>query len=325
MAKYFSMRNRFFFAPDGAGAAGASGEGSSAAGDAGVAGVTQQDAAADTRRAQSRRNPLSDVKYGRQPEEMQPDRQDAAAATVAADEKPEESFEDLIAGRHKAEFEAKVQGIIRQRLKNHHEDSEKLAKIQPLLEAVAKKYGVDSENLDALTAKVTDDDALYEEEAMNRRIPVETLKQMKQLERTNAQLLARREQDERERTLQAHYQKLVNQGNQCKAVYAGFDLQRELQNPTFARLTSPQVGIDVRTAYEVVHRNEIQPAMMQAAAQKSAEQVAASVRANGLRPAENGIAANDAAAGAKTNPKDWTAADREEVRRRVRRGEKIYL
>lgn len=63
---------------------------------------------------------------------------------------------------------------------------------------------------------------------------------------------------------------------------------------------------------------------MQYAAQKSAQRIAASVQANGRRPAENG--ANGAAAATnKSDPRNLTKEDRAEIRRRVRNGEKIVF
>ena len=61
------------------------------------------------------------------------------------------------------------------------------------------------------------------------------------------------------------------QGEKLKATFPGFDLRAELQNPTFQRLTSPEVGIDVETAYWTIHRNELQTAAMQVAAQKTSQ------------------------------------------------------
>lgn len=107
-------------------------------------------------------------------------------------------------------------------------------------------------------------------------------------------------------------------------MYPGFDLRTELANPTFARLTSPAVGVDVKTAYEVVHHNEIAPAAMQYAVQRSQEKMANAIRSGVNRPNEAGVHANPAI-DVRDDPSKWSKADREEVRRRVRAGERIEL
>lgn len=319
---------------DGAGSAGtaaaAAGEGTTG-GQTGEAGVTGQDAAAVSERAK-RRNPLADVKYGKQPEESA-----AQAAAVQEGTRPEaaqqpqaqpeeESFDSLIRGKYKQDFDNRVQAIVQNRLKNSKNAEAQLEKLQPMLEALAAKNGLRADDMDGLIRKVTDDDSLYEDEAMERGIPVETLKQIKNLERENQRMQRQQQEAQRDAQLRGHFEKLVRQGEEVAKIYPDFNLQNELRDPNFARLTSPGVGVDVRTAYEVVHRDRIAPALMQTAALKTAAQISASVRANGARPAENGVGSAAAqAAEAKADPSKWTKADREEVRRRVHRGEKIYL
>lgn len=99
----------------------------------------------------------------------------------------------------------------------------------------------------------------------------------------------------------------------------------EMQNPTFVKLTAPGVGLHVRTAYEVVHREQLRGAEMQFAAQKSAERMANAVRANGMRPVENGMNSQQTASPVKTDPRTLTKADRAEIKRRVANGEKIVF
>ena len=124
--------------------------------------------------------------------------------------------------------------------------------------------------------------------------------------------------------LRSHFRKLVEQSEEMKSVFPGFDLEAELQNPSFARLTSPEVGISVRDAYFALHHDDIQKASMQYAARQAMQQVAQSVQANGARTVENGMLSTGAVQ-AKTNPKEFTRQDREEIRRRVRRGENVFL
>lgn len=313
------------FADGGAGAAG--GDGGAAAGAGGTTGVTAP--AAEVRRAQRRReNPLANVRYGKQPEQPAPS-QDATGMEEAVNTKDEgqakPSFKDLIEGEYKDEYGEHVQELIRKRFRTNAENEEKLGKMAPIMEMLGKKYNIDPADIDQIAKIVGDDDSLYEEEAMERGMSIESLKAVKQMERENEQLKAREQQSIQQQQLRAHFNKLAQQADEAKKLYPGLDLQTEMQNPAFARLTSPGVGIDVRTAYEVVHRDEMRGAEMQFAAQKSAERMANAIRSGSMRPVENGLQGSQGAGVVKADPKSLTKADREEIKRRVRRGEKIYF
>ena len=182
------------FADGGAGAAG--GDGGAAAGAGDAAGVTAPDAGVN--RAKKRReNPLASVKYGKQPEPVAPS-PDATGAAEAADttgdagdagKKP--SFQELIEGDYKAEFGEYVQNIIRQRFKANAENEEKLGKMTPIMEMLGQKYDIDPNDIDGIAKVVGDDDSLYEAEAMERGMSIDSLKAIKQMERENAQLKQR--------------------------------------------------------------------------------------------------------------------------------------
>ena len=170
-----------------------------------------------------------------------------------------------------------------------------------------------------------DNDSLYEEEAMQRGMSIDALKAVKQMERENETLKQHQQQTIAEQRMRQHFDTLARQADEVKTLYPGFDLMAEMQNPEFARLTAPGVGIDVRTAYEVVHRDQMRGAEMQFAAQKSAERIANAVKANGMRPVENGMSSQQTASPVKTDPRTLTKADRAEIKRRVAAGEKIVF
>jgi len=169
---------------------------------------------------------------------------------------------------------------------------------------------------------VTDDDSLYEDEALQRGIPVDVLKQMKALEREHEEAEAARQQTLEEQQFRAHLQKLAQQGEVVKQTFPGFDLRAELQNNEFARLTSPQVGVDVMTAYQLVHQREIMPQAMAVGAQRTAQQISNSIQAGQRRPTENGVR-KSAALDVRDDPSKLSRRDREEIKRRVRMGERI--
>ena len=314
------------FADSGAGAAG--GDGGGAAAGEGAAGVTAPDAG--VRRQQKRReNPLANVQYGIQPRSAQQaaPAQEPTAPTTEGQAEPEarKSFDDLIKGDYKADFDARVQDIIRNRFKANADIEAKLEGMNPLMELLGKKYNVDPTDVEKLTQIIGDDDSLYEEEAMERGMTVEALKMLKNTEREAERLRQFEQKTIAEQRMQQHFSNLSRQAEEARKFYPNLDLMAEMQNPTFARLTAPGVNVDVRTAYEVAHRDELRGAEMQFAAQKSAERMANAIRSNSMRPVENGLNGQQGASTVKTDPSTFTKADREEIRRRVRNGEKIIL
>jgi len=322
----FTRMNLQLFGDGGAGGAGSgagTGAGSAAGADGGQAAAAGMENKAErsplAKGRQRRENPLANVHYGRQ---VQAQQTDAAAQDQTQDQA--ESFEDLIKGRFKSDFEARVQGILQDRLKG---TKDREAKLQPILERVAQHYGMDTSDmanidLDALNDKIVNDPSQFEEEAMEKGMDVDVLAKVKKLERMEAQQAQEAQNRQQQAEIERHLQNMVQQGEELKKLYPGFDLQAELNNPAFVRLTAPGVGVDVRTAYEVVHRDEMRGAEMQYAAQKSAQRIAASVQANNRRPAENGVQGSVGATN-KSDPTKLSKADLAEIRRRVRNGEKI--
>ena len=148
------------FAEGGAGAAG--GDGGAAAGAGDATGVTVP--AAEGRK-QRRTNPLANVKYGVQQEQAQGGVA-AANAEAANTIDGNESFEDLIKGKYKSEFDARVQDIIRSRFKQNGEMEERLNSLNPLLEGLGYNVSAytfaDSNDVANVTASACADcDVLY--------------------------------------------------------------------------------------------------------------------------------------------------------------------
>lgn len=233
-------------------------------------------------------------------------------------------FEKLIKGEYKEQFDARMQDTIKQRLKGTKETVEKYNSLAPTLELLSQRYGVDVGNIEALNKAIEEDNSFYEDEALRLGIPVEELKKMRKMERENEML--RKERDERKaeehaaRERAQKYSKWVAEESEAKKIYPNLSLDEEAKNPKFFNLIN--AGVDVKTAFEVVHRDEMIPTAMQFASERATQKVANSIRANGARPVENGNASQSATV-SKTDPSKLSSSEFEEIRRRVRAGEKI--
>lgn len=227
------------------------------------------------------------------------------------------------------EYNKEISAIVSQRVKAAKASEEALQKLTPALEVLARKYGLDADKLDydALAKAVSDDSSYYENRALEMGVPVETAKRIDQQERDAARQ-KRIEQDALERQrIEQHIAKLQREGDELKQTFPNFNLRQELNNPVFARMTSPGVGLSVADAYYAVHRNEIQAASMQVAAKKTAEKLSNSIAANSGRPQENGTS-SQAPSVSTFDYRKMSKAQREDLKRRIRdaaaRGEKLY-
>ena len=140
------------------------------------------------------------------------------------------------------------------------------------------------------------------------------------MERENADLRKQMQEQQTKENADKLYSQWLQQEQDTKLVYPSFDMKTEMQNPKFVGLL--RSNIDVKTAYEVVHKDEIIPAAMQFTAKTVESKIAKKIAAQGARPAENGMSSGSAAV-VKSDVSQLSRADRDEIRRRVARGEKI--
>ena len=284
------------------------------AGDGGTAegqGVTE--AAALPQNKGVKNNPLANVKYG-----IQEEKAPAAEVTTAPDLNAE--FEALIKGKYKEQYDARTQDTIQKRLKGQKEIVDKYNALQPTLDAMASKYGVDVGDIEALNKAIEEDDSYYEQEAIENGMTVQQLKEVKKMQRENAALKAQMEEAQRQENGKKLYAQWMTQAEEAKKVYPSFDIRAEMENPKFLELL--RSNIDVRTAYEVTHKDEIIAGAMQFTAKTVEQKVANKIAANGARPTENGMNSQGASL-VKSDVSQLSKADRAEIIRRVQRGEKI--
>lgn len=250
-----------------------------------------------------------------------------ASTAGEQEEKPEKSreevFRELIRGEYKDLYQAQIEKTIGKRLKNTQAAADRYNALLPSLQMLGEKYKVDINDTDAFSRAVEDDDGVYEAEALKQGKQVEEIKEAEKFRRRYENL--RREVDakqEREKT-ERLYNTWMSDGEKLKEIYPSFNIEAELADERFAALLRTP-GIDMRTAYEVVHHDEILPAAMQFAAKKAEEKVANSVAANRGRPAENG-AGETAGIISKVSVAQLTRQQREDLAKRAARGERIEL
>ena len=259
------------------------------------------------------------MKYGIQPEESAP----AAEVQKTTEEAPTDrnaEFEKLIKGQYKEQYDSRVQDTIQKRLKSSKETVDKYNSLAPTLEILAKKYGVDAADIEALNKAIQDDDSYFEQEAIERGMSVKDLKTVRKMERDNAELKRQLQERKNREAADQLYADWMRQEQALKQIYPNFDLKTELKNPVFTNLIQNNVTMDA--AYFAIHKDEIIPAAMQVTAQNVEKNTVNKIIANGTRPNENGMG-SQASAVVKSDVSKLTKYDIDEVARRVARGERV--
>lgn len=259
----------------------------------------------------------------------------AAASAAAAPQDAAGESED--AGKPKArrltweevkqdpEYSQHMQAMVQSRLKNVKQAQENLQKLTPALEVMARAYGLDPKKLDydALANAISGDDRLYEKRATELGVSTQVAKKLQQLD----QIQQQQKEAAEDLALRRHFGKLQQQSEAMKQAYPQFDLQKELKNPAFVRLTAPNVGLSVEDAYCTVHRRELQAAAMQFSAQTTAQRISSAIQSGSRRPQENGTSSHAPSVTTfdyKNASREQREALKQQIRLAAARGEKLY-
>ena len=198
--------------------------------------------------------------------------------------------------------------------------------ITPMLSTLSMRYGIDASDTAALAKAVADDTSFLEDVAAEKGMSVEEYltDQANQAKIRKAdEIIREREMQERFNTQMAGWE---NEGEALKAFYPQFDLHKELAHPeTGERMLSLlSRGVDVRSAYEVIHMQELTAGAMAKTAQVVQEKTVNNIRARGMRPQENGVGGSGAAVQqVAKSPAEMTRKERDAIARRVMRGERV--
>lgn len=236
------------------------------------------------------------------------------------------TFDELLNDpEYKREYDSRVNRAVMGRMKKAKAEREAL---YPMLTMLGTRYGIDVSDpakmdMQALSNAIMADDTMLEQEAADRGLTTDALRQIKAAERETAKLRRQQEEAENEQRFNA----LLAEEQKLKEVYPQFSLAAEMQNEQFGNLlfSLQQSGFAnaLQTAYEAVHKTEIIGGAMQYATQKTKEQVSQSIQSNVQRPRENG--GGSGAAETKFDPSKMSDKQYEDIRARVARGEKIVI
>lgn len=203
------------------------------------------------------------------------------------------AFEKLIRGEYKEQFTARTQRIIDQRFRESRAERE-------LVQTLANHYGLEQGDYKGITEAATRNGA---SDAQQRQ--------------QKAQSLLEKYREARVDQICADWQE---EGQALQHQYPGFVLEQELNDPAFAGML--RAGVPLRTAYEARHLEELLGGAMQYAADKATAAAELRAAARAQRPAENGLTPRSSSV-MQPDVNALTLAQREQIERRVAKGERI--
>lgn len=252
--------------------------------------------------------------------------QQAEESPVAGEENKPKSFDDLISGEYKKDFDSKVKEIVQKRLKNVKDNETVLKDYEPFLDLLNKKYGIDkNQDSKAYAQKMAEaidlDTAELQQEAEEKGMSIEALRDFRKLERENKQLAEETKRAAEEEKQREWFNKRFSEGEIFKGKRPDFDFVKEIENPEFlALIQNPYITVE--GAYNAVHHDDEMKSAMQYTADKVEEGISKKIASRKARPAENGVSSN-ASAVTSVDVSRLTNNEIDEINRRVARGEKI--
>lgn len=243
---------------------------------------------------------------------------DQGNVTPKSAEQLRKEYKELIKGEYKDIHTEEFQKMLNRRLANTQKLNEQLESQNRLISLISSKYG--ETDIGKLSELIEADNHMLEQEAYEKNIPVETLAELKNLKRQADMERMARETLERQNKERQQYSQWLREAETVKEQYPDFDLNAEVENPQFTAML--QSGVDLKHAYEVIHMDDIVANTAKNVMNTSAKAVTDTIAARGMRPKENAGSDNSSAV-YKRDVSSLTAKEREEIARRVARGEKI--
>lgn len=295
------------------------GDGAGAATGAEAGSENGTSAGAENSAKKGKGSPLSDVVYGKQTASQDSIADPTPADTASTAKTKSQSFEELIRGEYKDEFNARTQNIINKRFKETKGLQEQLEAMSPIMNMLSEKYGVNANDPAALQKALDDDESFYEQEAMEKGLTVEQLKELKSLQRENEAFKKAEKEAETKRHGDQIYAQWMKEAEDLKAKYGltNFDFRTEVQNEDFANLL--RANVSVESAYKAIHMDDMLGGAMAQTASAVREKMANSIASRNGRPSENATSPSSSQV-FKRDVNSLTKADREEISRRVARG-----
>lgn len=233
----------------------------------------------------------------------EPSAPDAGEHEKENTEKPD--FDELIKGDYREEYGKRVSEVIKKRLKENSSLEKDMKQLRSAIGSLGQSLGIEADKTE---------DIILE---LKKRIGKDDVS-------SNAQGADPDDDGKdtfRTDTLKMTLDKLIRGCAYTKEFYPGFDIARELKDPGFRAMLAI-TGNDPKKSFEILHHDEIIASAVQDAARRTEEKLAGSIASRAQRPSE-GATENTASIYIDNDPRSLTRAQRADIKKRVRRGERI--
>lgn len=242
------------------------------------------------------------------------------------------AFGKLMQGEYAAEFEEALQRVSQATVQSIQNSPQ----VKALMDALGEAYGVDTaspDSLAALTEAVKNgrvkNDEYYETLAQEKGVSVKTAREMDRMEGELQRAAAEKQRAEQLRQAAEHQQRAAAVRAQWEAEaqklqqkYPAFELDEVMNNPAVKDMILRGVGLEA--AYRAAYFDQLMENQTALTAKQVEQGVEARIRQRGQRPAENGTHPGGAAE-TKVDVAHMTKAQRLELAKRARHGERIVL
>lgn len=242
------------------------------------------------------------------------------------------AFGKLMQGEYAAEFEEALQRASQATVQSIQNSPQ----VKALMNALGEAYGVDTaspDSLAALTEAVKNgrvkNDEYYETLAQEKGVSVKTAREMDRMEGELQRAAAEKQRAEQLRLAAEHQQRAAAVRAQWEAEaqklqqkYPAFELDEVMNNPAVKDMILRGVGLEA--AYRAAYFDQLMENQTALTAKQVEQGVEARIRQRGQRPAENGTHPGGAAE-TKVDVAHMTKAQRLELAKRARHGERIVL
>lgn len=222
-------------------------------------------------------------------------------------------------------YDERVQGLIRNRLRDHEQLEKRATEYGELADVLAAKYGVESADANAIMKAIEEDRGFYQDAAERAGMTVEQYRENQRIMRENAQLRREMQQVHSEQQRHEALTALQQQEAGMKQFYPNFSLDAEAQLPTWGRFRDLMTKnmLPMREAYELIHRDDIIGGAVQYAYTQTQQKVVNDIRTRAARPSENGIGQSAPAAQPRIDPAKLSREERRAINERVMNGERV--
>lgn len=233
-------------------------------------------------------------------------------------------FADMVNGEYKAEAERWFQDRFDRRHRDYKLMQQRQEAMEPAVAMLQQVFGWDGKDPKALVELMQKDKDLWETRAAENGMDVDRYREWVRMQAENKALteaLQRRHAEERAAETRERYEQ---QFDAVVRMYPGAaeQLRDDFHNEQFLRMID--AGVDMLSAFQVVHQEQILSGAMQYAAQQAEHRVTDTVAANQRRPVENGTG-GQVPAHSRPDVNKMTRQERLELEARARRGERIVL